>query len=205
MTTTAQTALDVLAHRVQECTACRLAGTRTTVVFGDGTADASVMFVGEGPGYHEDQQGVPFVGAAGQLLNRLLGEVGLERSDVYIANVVKCRPPGNRDPRPDEIEACKGYLAEQLKLVDPTVVVTLGNFASKLLLKTTTGITRLRGQAYPWWGRTVVPTFHPAAALRSGDRVLEQMREDFSIMKQVLETPADPEPEAQPEQLGLFG
>ncbi len=205
MTTTAQQALEALESRVQACTACRLAETRTTVVFGDGTVDASVMFIGEGPGFHEDQQGVPFVGAAGQLLNRLLDEVGLDRSDVYIANVVKCRPPGNRDPRPDEIEACKGYLAEQLRLVDPKVVVTLGNFASKLLLKTTTGITRLRGQTYPWWGRTVVPTFHPAAALRSGDRVLDQMREDFSIMKQVLETSTEPKPADEPEQLGLFG
>jgi DNA polymerase len=203
----AQEALQALQTRVEGCTACRLAETRTTVVFGDGTVDATVMFVGEGPGFHEDQQGVPFVGAAGQLLNKLLAEVVLDRSDVYIANVVKCRPPGNRDPRPDEIEACKGYLAEQLRLVDPTVVMTLGNFASKLLLKTSTGITRLRGQAYPWWGRVVVPTFHPAAALRSGDRVLTQMREDFSIMKHILET--EPEPAAEetvePEQLGLFG
>ncbi len=165
------------------------------------------MFVGEGPGYHEDQQGVPFVGAAGQLLNRLLGEVGLDRRDAYIANVIKCRPPGNRDPRPDEIEACKGFLAQQIRLVDPKVVMTLGNFATKLLLKRQVGITRLRGNVYPWWNRVVVPTFHPAAALRGAASVLESMREDFVLMRQVLDSAVAPEVEAEPraEQLGLFG
>ncbi|HDL48646.1 MAG TPA: uracil-DNA glycosylase, partial [Actinobacteria bacterium] len=153
--TDAHEALRELEERARACTACRLAETRTTVVFGDGSTDARVMFVGEGPGRNEDLQGVPFVGAAGQLLNRLLEEVDLRREDVYIANVVKCRPPGNRDPRPDEIEACKGYLAEQIRLIDPEVVSTLGNFATKLLLKQQMGITRLRGHAYPWWNRTV--------------------------------------------------
>lgn len=206
-------ALAELAAQAFSCTACRLASTRTHVVFGDGTAEARVMFIGEGPGYHEDQQGVPFVGAAGQLLNRLLAEVGLDRRDAYIANVVKCRPPGNRDPRSDEIEACKGFLAQQIRLVDPEVVMTLGNFATKLLLKQQTGITRLRGHAYPWWNRVVVPTFHPAAALRGADSVLELMQQDFALMREVLDRPAA-EPAEEPvapasarpvEQLGLFG
>lgn len=187
------------------CTRCPLSETRTTVVFGTGSPGADVMFVGEAPGYHEDQQGVPFVGAAGKLLDRLLGEIGLTREEVYIANVLKCRPPGNRDPRPEEIEECKGYLRSQLELVDPKVVVTLGNFATKLLLKRDVGITRLRGQVFPWWNRRLVPTFHPAAALRGGERVLGQMREDFSLARQVIDEsePAVAEPDG--EQLGLFG
>jgi len=202
--TDAHEALRELEERARACTACRLAETRTTVVFGDGSVDARVMFVGEGPGRNEDLQGVPFVGAAGQLLNRLLEEVDLRREDVYIANVVKCRPPGNRDPKPDEIEACKGYLAEQIKLIDPDVVSTLGNFATKLLLKQEMGITRLRGHAYPWWNRTVVPTFHPAAALRGGESVMNGMREDFLLIEAVLSSTAKVE-EQEPEQLGLFG
>lgn len=197
-----------LAEQASSCTACGLAATRTHVVFGEGTPQARVMFVGEGPGRNEDLQGLPFVGAAGQLLNRLLSEIGLERSDAYIANVVKCRPPGNRDPRPDEIAACKGYLADQIRLVDPMVVMTLGNFATKLLLKEERGITRLRGRAYPWWNRTVIPTFHPAAALRGGASVLASMQEDFALMKAKLEDRSDPVPETEDvgtfEQLGLF-
>lgn len=198
------------------CTACRLSEERTQVVFGDGDPEADVVFVGEAPGQHEDEQGVPFVGRSGQLLDRLLGEIGLERTDVYIANVVKCRPPGNRDPRPDEIDACKAYLSEQLLLIDPKVVVTLGNFSSKLLLKTETGITRLRGTAYEWWGRRLVPTFHPAAALRGSAQVLEDMRYDFALVRDAIdgnldadtdevETETLVEPDVDPEQLGLFG
>ncbi len=201
------------------CVSCRLHEGRTNVVFGAGHPDADVVFVGEGPGQREDEQGLPFVGPSGNLLERLLGEIGLTRDDVYIANVVKCRPPKNRDPRPDEIDACKGYLRRQLVLVDPKVVVTLGNFASKLLLGTETGITRLRGQAYPWWGRFLVPTFHPAAALRGSARVLEEMRYDFGLVNDVisgeiaLETaPHASEPTdraeadvTEAEQLGLFG
>lgn len=208
--------LAVLAAEAHDCTVCRLAETRTNVVFGDGNPDADVMFVGEGPGQQEDEQGLPFVGRSGQLLEQLLGEIGLERRDVYIANVVNCRPPKNRDPRPDEIDACKGYLRTQLELIQPKVVVTLGNFASKLLLRTETGITRLRGTAYEWWGRFLVPTFHPAAALRGSARVLVEMREDFRVVRAVVDgklqrrpvesapSASEPEPPPDPEQLNFF-
>ncbi len=206
--------LAVLAEQVHDCTVCRLAETRTNVVFGAGNPDADVIFIGEGPGQQEDEQGLPFVGRSGQLLEQLLGEIGLTREDVYIANVVKCRPPKNRDPRPDEIDACKGYLRTQLELIQPKVAVTLGNFSSKLLLRTDTGITRLRGNAYEWWGRLLVPTFHPAAALRGNPRVLAEMREDFQTIQAIIEgkltrRPPEPaaepgEPEPDPEQLDLF-
>lgn len=179
--------LRLLAEEAAACVACGLAETRTNVVFGVGGANADLMFIGEAPGRNEDLSGEPFVGAAGRLLDRLAEEVGISRDEVYIANVLKCRPPGNRDPREEEIEACKGYLARQIRLIDPAVVMTLGNFASKLLLKTSTGITRLRGTAYPWWGRFVVPTFHPAAALRGGERVLNDMRKDFALARRVLD------------------
>ncbi len=156
-------------------------------MFGSGDADADLMIIGEGPGQREDEQGLPFVGPSGRLLDELLGEIGLARDGVYIANVVKCRPPRNRDPREEEIEACKPYLRAQLTLVDPKVVLTLGNFASKLLLRTKTGITRLRGHAYPWWRRHLVPTFHPAAALRGSARVLEEMRYDFTLVQAAID------------------
>lgn len=208
--------LDELRAEALVCTACRLSEERTQVVFGGGDPHADVVFVGEAPGRREDEQGIPFVGPSGQLLDRLLGEIELERADVYIANVVKCRPPGNRDPRPDEIDACKGYLREQLRLIDPKVVVTLGNFSSKLLLKTETGITRVRGTAYEWWGRYLVPTFHPAAALRGSAQVLEDMRYDFALVRDAIDGNLDRETaeaeagapirsDADPEQLGLFG
>ena len=207
-----------LAASAAACTACRLSETRTQAVFADGSADAEIMFIGEGPGFYEDREGLPFVGKAGMLLNRLLGEVGLDRRDVYIANVVKCRPPGNRDPRPDEIEACKHFLVEQIRLVDPVVVMTMGNFATKLLLKTSTGITRTRGTVYPWWGRVVIPTFHPAAVLRSGPAMADTVRGDLEMAVRTVHEriappggaeedggdPIDPEP-SPPEQLGLFG
>lgn len=195
-----------LAAVASVCTMCGLASGRTTVVFGDGNPDAEVMFVGEAPGFHEDQQGLPFVGAAGKLLERLLEEIGLRRDQVYIANVLKCRPPGNRDPLPDEIEACKGYLRQQLELIDPKVVVTLGNFATKLLLRRDVGITRLRGQVYPWWHRHLIPTLHPAAALRGGEEKLSQMRTDFALIRSVIDRQEVPEApgDDNAEQLGLF-
>jgi uracil-DNA glycosylase family 4 len=208
--------LDELAAIAFGCTDCDLCETRTNVVFSSGVGDADVMIVGEGPGQQEDEQGVPFVGRSGQLLVRLLEEAGFKRKDVYIANVVKCRPPRNRDPRQNEIDACKPYLRRQIELVDPKVVVTLGNFSSKLLLGTTVGITRLRGQSYEWWGRYLVPTFHPAAALRGGERVTNDIRDDVAIVRLLVDgrIPEDSEPEAHAigppdtamdEQLGLFG
>lgn len=179
--------LDELASIASGCTLCGLHETRTNVVFGAGDAHADVMIVGEGPGQQEDEQGIPFVGRSGQLLDTLLGEIDIERSDVYIANVVKCRPPRNRDPRPDEIDACKPYLRRQIELIDPLAVVTLGNFSTKLLLRTTTGITRMRGTAYEWWGRYLVPTFHPAAALRGGERVTNDIRADLALVRAIID------------------
>ncbi|MDE0122083.1 MAG: uracil-DNA glycosylase [bacterium] len=198
--------LAALGARANVCTDCRLSETRTNVVFGVGRSDADVMMVGEAPGRNEDLEGEPFVGAAGHLLNRLLAEVGMGRDEVYIANVLKCRPPGNRDPRPDEIESCKGYLRGQLDLVDPKVVMTLGNFATQLLLRTNTGISRMRGRSYRWWrDKVLIPTFHPAAALRGGERVTDQIREDLALMRSVLDSMNAGEGVlAEPEQLGLF-
>jgi len=193
-----------LAAVASVCTLCPLSQGRTHVVFGVGDPDADLMLVGEAPGYHEDQQGEPFVGPAGKLLDRLLADIGRKRSEVYIANVLKCRPPGNRDPQQPEIDACSDYLRRQLTLVDPKVVLTLGNFATRLLLKRDVGISRLRGQVYPWWNRYLVPTLHPAAVLRSGDHLLEQIRADFALAQQALaEQTALADPAA--EQLGLFG
>jgi DNA polymerase len=175
-----------LASEAAGCTRCPLAATRTQVVFGVGDPEADLMFVGEAPGRDEDLQGIPFVGRSGQLLDRLLAEeIGIGREAVYIANVVKCRPPDNRDPKPDEIAACRPYLEEQVALVAPKVVVTLGNFATRLLLDTDQGITRLRGRAYPMGDTQLVPTFHPAAALRGGGVVLAQMRADLVRAKQL--------------------
>jgi DNA polymerase len=176
------------------CTRCPLAATRTQVVFGVGSADAALMFVGEGPGQQEDLQGEPFVGRAGKLLTQLIEGIGLTRADVYIANVVKCRPPGNRDPLPEEIEACSPWLDRQLQLIAPNVIVTLGNFATKLLLDTKTGITKLRGQEFPFERAGVraalVPTLHPAAVLRGGGIPLAETRADFVRVKRLLERPA---------------
>ncbi len=170
------------------CTRCPLAETRTQVVFGAGDPDAALMFVGEGPGEREDATGVPFVGRAGQLLTALIEGIGLRRDSVYIANVVKCRPPANRDPLPLEIEQCRPYLAAQLAFIDPAVVVTLGNFATKLLLDAKEGITRLRGREFPFRERSVlIPTFHPAAVLRNGGTALAQARADFVVVKRALE------------------
>jgi len=190
------------------CTKCRLSGGRTQVVYGVGSPDADLMFIGEGPGFNEDKQGIPFVGAAGQLLNTMLQEHGIPREDVYIANVIKCRPPGNRDPLPDEIESCKPWLDEQLNLIRPSVIVTLGNFATRFMLNQMISISRVRGQRFRIHGRTVIPTFHPAAILHGGGMASKQMqalRDDFAEIRRALEeraaAPSEPEPE---EQLGLF-
>ncbi len=184
--------LVALYKEVQACTKCPLHETRTKAVFGAGDADAEVMFVGEAPGAEEDRQGLPFVGRAGQLLNQLLEGIGLSREDVFIANVLKSRPPGNRDPQPLEIEACKPYLFEQVRLIEPRVVCTLGNFATKLLSGNPTGITRVRGtpQVHEFGGRTVflLPLFHPAAALRT-PAVKETLRADLELLPQLLSGP----------------
>jgi DNA polymerase len=182
------TALEVLAEEASTCTRCKLSGLgRSQVVFGMGDPHAGLMFVGEGPGAEEDKQGLPFVGRSGQLLDKLmLEELGVTRDRVFIANVVKCRPPGNRDPEPDEIATCRPWLEQQLALIEPKVVVTLGNFATKLLLETKEGITRLRGKSYPFRGGVLIPTFHPAAVLRGGGEPLAQMRADLVRAKQAL-------------------
>jgi DNA polymerase len=185
------------------CTLCpQLAAARTTVVFGAGHADADLMFVGEAPGANEDEQGVPFVGQAGKLLDRLLEEIGLARGDVFIANVLKCRPPQNRDPLPQEIDACQAYLFRQLDLIRPRVVCTLGNFSTKLLRADPgTGITRLHGreEVRRIGPRTVrlYPLFHPAAALYTPSMV-ETLRADFLRIPSLLALPEPPQPEARP-------
>jgi uracil-DNA glycosylase len=176
-----------LGHEAASCVACRLSTTRTTVVFGVGDPDADLLLVGEGPGRDEDLAGEPFVGRSGKLLDRLMEEeIGLTRASCYIANVVKCRPPDNRDPLPDEVAACQHFLDGQVEAIAPRVVITLGNFASRALLNTTEGVTRLRGQSYPFRSGVLVPTFHPAAALRGGGVVLAQMRADFVRAKLAL-------------------
>lgn len=181
-----------LYKEVQACTKCPLYETRTKAVFGAGDANAEVMFVGEAPGAEEDRQGLPFVGRAGQLLNQMLEGIGLSRDEVFIANVLKSRPPGNRDPQPQEIEACRPYLFEQVRLIEPRVVCTLGNFATKLLSGNPTGITRVRGtpQVHELGGRTVflLPLFHPAAALRT-PAVKETLRSDLELLPQLLAGP----------------
>ena len=210
-------ALRALAEEVACCTRCPLHATRTQAVFGSGHPDADLMFVGEAPGFHEDQQGVPFVGQAGKLLERLLAGIGLERRGVYIANVIKCRPPGNRDPQPEEIEACESYLFRQVELIQPRVVATLGNFATKLLSGTPTGITRVHGQEQETTigGRRVLlyPLYHPAAALYT-PAMLKVLESDFARLPELLGRVLAPPPPpvelsvvaqmAPAEQLGLF-
>ncbi len=180
---------DDLERDALACTKCPLATEgRTQVVFGVGNREADLVFVGEGPGAEEDRQGVPFVGRAGQLLTRLIEGIDLTRDDVYICNVVKCRPPGNRDPLPVEIDECRPYLEAQLTLLDPAVVVTLGNFATKLLLDTKVGITKLRGQEHSYrdGAAVLIPMLHPAAVLRNGGAALAQARADFVVAKRAL-------------------
>ena len=180
--------LAVLTEEASACTRCKLAGLgRSQVVVGMGDPHADLMFVGEGPGAEEDRQGLPFVGRSGKLLDQLLlEELGITRDRVYITNVVKCRPPDNRDPEADEIASCNPWLERQLELIDPVVVVTLGKFASQLLLQTKQGITKLRGASYPFGERVLVPTVHPAYVLRGGGEPMAQMRADLVRAKQEL-------------------
>jgi uracil-DNA glycosylase family 4 len=218
--------LKAVYEEARECVRCPLHQTRTTVVFGAGNANADLMFVGEAPGASEDEQGLPFVGRAGKLLDKLLEEIGLQRTDVFIANTLKCRPPGNRDPLPVEIDNCQEYLLRQVELIEPSVICTLGNFSTKLLRADPTGITRLHGQPEERTigERTVwlYPLYHPAAALYT-PRMLQTLREDFARIPELLargapeqpqrlELPPEPEPEpelaaqasAAADQLGLF-
>jgi uracil-DNA glycosylase family 4 len=189
-------ALAAYAAGTAGCTKCRLASGRTQVVFGVGDPNADLLFVGEAPGFHEDQQGYPFVGQAGKLLDRLLEGIGLSRDQVYIANVIKCRPPGNRDPQPDEIEACEAHLFRQLELIRPKVVATLGNFATKLLTGKSYGITRVHGrpQETTLRGREVIlyPLYHPAAALYT-PAMLRTLEDDFARIPRLL-AKEEPEP-----------
>lgn len=198
--------LKAVYEQARACPKCpELVATRTQVVFGAGNADADLMFVGEAPGANEDRRGLPFVGQAGMLLEQLLGEIGLQRKDVFIANVLKCRPPGNRDPLPTEIEHCQGYLMRQLELIQPKVVCTLGNFATKLLRDDPAGITRVHGRdEVRVIGRRAVrlyPLFHPAAALYT-PRMLETLRADFQRIPELLAMDAPPQP--APEELELL-
>jgi len=209
--------LQAYAAEVAACTRCRLAQGRTQVVFGAGNPRAELMFVGEAPGFHEDKQGLPFVGQAGKLLDKLLAGIGLQRSDVYVANVLKCRPPGNRDPQPDEIEACESHLFRQIELIEPTIVATLGNFATKLLSGRPLGITRVHGQEQETTlgGRSVLlyPLYHPAAALYT-PAMLKVLESDFARIPELLGRALVPAPEPElalvtapavpAEQLGLF-
>ena len=194
--------LKAVYEQAKGCTRCPLHQTRTTVVFGSGNADADLMFVGEAPGANEDKQGVPFVGQAGKLLTKLLGEIGLDRGEVFICNTVKCRPPNNRDPHPNEIESCNEYLRRQVELIQPTVICTLGNFSTKLLRGDNTGISRLHGQAEL---RTIgarairlYPLYHPAAALYTPS-TLEVLRADFQRIPDLLAQGAPEQPALQDE------
>ena len=209
--------MEVIRDHALSCTRCRLAEGRTQVVWASGNLGADILFIGEAPGFHEDKQGEPFVGAAGQLLDTLLAEVGLDRTQVAIVNVIKCRPPGNRDPQPDEIEACRPYLEAQLRFMQPKVIVTLGNFATRFMTGQPTGITKARGHRYRVGEACVIPTFHPAAALRGGRfggmSPVDAIRQDFALVRTTLEEirraaaerPVEPGRDEDPsEQLGLF-
>ncbi len=196
-------ALKAVYREASDCTRCPLAETRNTVVFGAGDADADLMFVGEAPGANEDRMGLPFVGQAGRLLDRLLEEIGMQRSDVWICNVLKCRPPQNRDPHPHEIEACREYLVRQVELIEPRVICSLGNFATKLLRTDPTGITKLHGRAET---RAIgsrsfrlFPIYHPAAALYTPS-MLEVLRGDFALLPALLaQDPPSPPAPVEPE------
>jgi DNA polymerase len=210
--------LQALADSLHDCQRCKLARLgRTQVVFGTGNPHATIMFVGEAPGFHEDRQGEPFVGAAGKLLNDLLQSAGLSRSEIYIANVIKCRPPNNRDPEPDEVDTCKPFLLQQIQVINPKLVCTLGNWATQTLLGRKVGITKVRGQAFHLKDFVIFPMLHPAAALHQGG-LLDPLREDFRKLKAYLDkasetqvTPSPPPvPALAPEppqqiQMDLFG
>lgn len=191
-----------LYEEIAKCRKCVLCQGRTNLVFGVGKEDADVVFVGEAPGYYEDKQGEPFVGAAGQLLTKLLASIGLQREDVYITNVLKCRPPGNRDPLPEEIEACKPLLFKQLEAIRPKIVVTLGSFAARVILNKTVSMSKIHGLPIESQSYLIFPTYHPAAALYTR-ATLASLEEDFRKLKELLDRGPTP-PEEKPAQLGLF-
>jgi uracil-DNA glycosylase family 4 len=198
-------ALQTLAAEIRQCTKCLLHRGRTKAVPGEGPADSEIMFIGEAPGFHEDQQGRPFVGAAGRFLEELLESIGLTRQDVYIANVIKCRPPGNRDPLPDEIEACKPFLDRQLDLIQPKLVVTLGRFSMARAFPKAR-ISQIHGQPRKIGGIVYYPMYHPAAALHQPSlrrTVEEDMQRIPKLLKQAAQM-AETELPAEAEQLRLF-
>ncbi|MGQ9535760.1 MAG: uracil-DNA glycosylase [Actinomycetota bacterium] len=211
------TTLDELYEAIKDCLACPLGRTRTNLVLGAGSPEAEIMFVGEAPGFHEDRQGIPFVGPAGQFLDQLLRSIGLQRPQVYIANTLKCRPPDNRDPLPEELAACTPYLFKQIEIVKPRIICTLGNHATKTLLGTGTGISQLHGKLIRKGGLAYVPLFHPAAALHKPP-LKAVLIEDFQRLREHLDAErarweaeqrspgeeAVTSPEEQPEQMGLF-
>ena len=176
---------DILDEEVRSCTLCTLSAKRTNAVPGDGDRKANVMFIGEGPGYYEDQQGIPFVGRAGQLLNEMLESIDLRRQDIYITNMLKCRPPNNRDPLPAEITACGPYLERQIRMISPKVIVTLGRYSTANFFPTEP-ISKLRGKPMPWNGITILPMYHPAAALRNG-KLKDALHRDFQQIPELLD------------------
>jgi uracil-DNA glycosylase len=205
--------LDEVKAEALGCTKCGLAKGRTQVVWADGNPQSDLMLIGEAPGFHEDRIGKPFVGAAGQLLDSMLVSIGLTRSSCVIANVIKCRPPNNRNPEPDEIETCSPYLDAQIRFIKPKVIVTLGNFATRFLLRRQISISRVRGMVFEAYGAAVIPTFHPASALHSGGErspAMAAIRSDFKLVESELikarakAVPPEPEPEPALEQGALF-
>ncbi len=205
-----------LLEALKDCRRCSLGDTRTNLVMGTGDERAEIMFVGEAPGFHEDRQGMPFVGPAGKFLDQLLGSIGLKRSQVYIANTLKCRPPDNRDPQPQELATCTPFLFKQIEIIKPRIVCTLGNHATKTLLATTTGITQLHGKLVRRDGLAYVPLFHPAAALHKPP-LKSTLIEDFQRLREHLDServrweeeakkPVEvvAEPDVEPEQMGFF-
>lgn len=200
--------LEELKREIESCRKCALAETRTQIVFGGENPNAEIMFIGEAPGANEDKLGLPFVGAAGKLLDQLLGSIGLERRDVYIANVLKCRPPQNRNPMAEEIELCKGYLLKQVELIRPKVVCTLGNFSTRLILGQPVSISKVHGQEFTGDGFVIMPSYHPAAALYTR-ATLGAIQEDFGKLKAIIErepsrNQVDSEADELSEQLELF-
>jgi len=187
--------------QIKDCMKCPLGATRTRFVFGSGNPDARIMLIGEAPGFHEDQKGVPFVGAAGNLLNKVLATVGLVREEIYIANVLKCRPPNNRTPLRGEIELCREYLLEQIKIINPRVIGTMGNPASELFISNFKGITKSRGKLQTWEEWTLLPIYHPAAILYRNE-LLGDLTEDFRKLKSLADAPK--ETGARFEQASLF-